>query len=157
MAYPNEIEMVDASGSHKRTTPEADKTTQKKSKGATTAITLFIDSIQYEFWYGFPTLEILAYEAGMPPLITKALIHALVAQGYNAKKADELTKAWISIPRVRRKLWPTSRLDVIEGEHFNFTQIPFDIEVNMNTQLALDYHILLHFEKPIEPLNQKQV
>jgi len=26
----------------------------------------------------------------------------------------------------------------------------------MNIQLALDYHILLHFEKPTDPINQKQ-
>jgi len=101
MAYTNEIKMVDASSSHKRTTLEAIKATQKKSKGAITTMTLLTNSIQYEFWYGFSTLETLAYEADMPPLSTKAYVLELVTQRYNAKKAVELTKAQISFPRVQ--------------------------------------------------------
>jgi len=62
----------------------------------------------------------------------------------------------MSFSNIYQKLWPTSRPKSIKRQHFNLTQIPFDVEVNINIQLALDYQILLHFEKPIEPLNTKQ-
>ena len=42
-------------------------------------------------------------------------------------------------------------------QHVNITQLPFDIEVNPKTNLSLDYHILLHFEKPTTPFSQDQI
>ena len=36
-------------------------------------------------------------------------------------------------------------------------QLSFDIEVNPKSYLSLDYHILLHFEKPINPFSQDQI
>jgi len=101
-------------------------------------------------------METLAYEAGMPPISTRAFVPKLVAQGYNAKEATKLTKARVSFPHVQQKLWPTSRPDGIVGQHYNLTQIPFDVQVNMHTHLALNYHILLHFKKYVESITQQQ-
>lgn len=56
-----------------------------------------------------------------------------------------------------QKLWPMTRPDGIEGQHVNITQLPFDIEVHPKTNLSLDYHILLHFEKPAKPFSQDQI
>lgn len=63
----------------------------------------------------------------------------------------------MSFPRVQQKFWPTTRPDGIEGQYINITQLPFDIEVNPKTSLSLDYHILLHFEKPTIPFSQDQI
>jgi hypothetical protein len=110
-----------------------------------------------EFWYGYPTMETIAYEAGIPPLSTDTQIEELIATGYVASEAAELCSAKISFPRVQQKLWPTSRPDGIEGQHINITQLPFDIEVNPKTNLSMDYRILLHFEKPTTPFSQDQI
>lgn len=110
-----------------------------------------------EFWYGYPIMETFAYEAGIPPLHITTPVEELIAMGYVANEARELRTARISFPRVRQKLWPTSRPDSVEGQHVNITQLPFDIEVNPMTNLSLDYHILLHFEKPATPFSQDQI
>ena len=110
-----------------------------------------------EFWYGYPIMETIAYEAGIPPIPISTPLEELIATGYVASEAAELCSATISFPRVQQKLWPTTRPDGIEGQHINITQLPFDIEVNPKTNLSLDYHILLHFEKPNTPFSHDQV
>jgi len=156
MIYPDKIKMEEASGSYKRTTLEDDQSTQKKSKGAIMTMTLLQQPILPEFWYGFSNMETLAYEVGMPPIINKATKDELIAHGYNSQEATELTKARMSFPQVPQKLWQTMQPDNIVGQHFNLIQIPFDVEVNMHIQLAFDYYILLHFEKPTKSIDQKQ-
>ena len=110
-----------------------------------------------EFWYGYPTMETIAYEAGIPPISVTTPLEELIASGYIASEAAELRSATMSFSRVPQKLWPTTRSDGIKGQHINITQLPFDIEVNPKTNLSLDYHILLHFEKPTTPITQDQV
>ena len=100
-------------------------------------------------------METIAYKVGIPPILTS--IDEIIASGYNASEASKLGSAKMSFPRVQQKLWPTSRPDGIEGQHINITQLPFDIEVNPKTNLSLDYHILLHFEKPTTPFSQDQI
>ena len=102
-------------------------------------------------------METIAYEAGIPPIPISTPLEELIATGCVASEAAELCSANISFPRVQQKLWPTTRSDGIEGQHINITQLPFDIEVNPKTNLLLDYHILLHFEKPTTPFSQDQV
>jgi len=80
MSYPNEIEMMDANNSHKCTTPDTAMNMQKKSKCIVTTMIVPIEKITYEFWYGFPTLEILAYEAGMLPISTRATVPELITR-----------------------------------------------------------------------------
>ena len=109
-----------------------------------------------EFWYGYPIMEIIGYEAGIPPISITTPIDELIASGYIASKAAELCSTSMSFPRVQQKLWPTTHPDGIEGQQVNITQLPFDIEVNPKTNLSMDYHILLHFEKPTTPYSQDQ-
>ena len=109
------------------------------------------------FWYGYPIMETIAYEAGIPPIPRSTPLEELIATGYVACEAAELCSASISFPRVQQNFWPTTRPDGIEGQHINITQLPFDIEVNPKTNLSLDYHILLHFKKPTTPFSQDQV
>ena len=141
----------------KRTSPNPIKASHKKSKSIGTTVSLYRDPSQMEFWYGFPIMETIAYEAGIPPFSTTTPTEELIASGYVASEAVELRSAIMSFPRVQQKLWPTTRPDGIEGQHINITQLPFDIEVNPKTSLSLDYHILLHFEKPTTPFSQDQV
>lgn len=47
-------------------------------------------------------------------------------------------------------LYPKEREDGIIGQHYNLTQIPFEIPVNPTTRLALDFHVEIHFEVNIE-------
>lgn len=93
-------------------------------------------------------METLAYEAGIPPRSSTKSLEELLKAGFIESEARDLLNGRMSFPRVTQKLWPTVRPDHIEGQHFNITQLPFDIEVNSSTNLSLDYHILLQFEKP---------
>lgn len=153
----NEVVMEEVTPPSKRASPNTSKASHKKSKSIGTTISLYRDPSQMEFWYGYPTMETIAYEAGIPLITTTTPIEELIALGYVASEAAELRSASMSFPRVQQKLWPTTRPDGIEGQHINITQLPFDIEVNPKTNLSLDYHILLHFEKPTTPFSQDQI
>ena len=149
--------MEDVSPINKRASPNSSKASHKKTKSNNATISLYRDPSLLEFWYEYPTMEIIAYEAGILPIAIVKPIEELVALGYVASEAAELHSATMSFPCVQQKLWPTTRPDGIEGQHVNITQLPFDIEVNPKTHLSLDYHILLHSEKPINPISQDQV
>ena len=118
---------------------------------------LLLRSIPMEFWYGYPIMETIAYEADIPPFSTTTTSEELIASKYVASEAVEFRSASMSFSRVQQKLWPTTRPNGIDGQHINITKLPFDIEINPKTNLSLDYHILLHFEKPNTPFSQDQV
>jgi hypothetical protein len=44
--------------------------------------------------------------------------------------------------------WPQERDDKVPGQHYHLIQIPYDIEIDQETGLALVYQIFLQFEKP---------
>ena len=127
-----EIVMEEVMPPSKRTSPNIPKVSHKKSKSHGTSISLYRDTSQMEFWYGYPVMETIAYEAGIPPFSITIPIDELIASGYVSSEAAELRSASMSFPRVQQKLWPTTRPDGIEGQHINITQLPFDIEVNPN-------------------------
>ena len=54
-----------------------------------------------EFWYGYPIIETIAYEAGIPPIPISTPLEELIATGYIASEALELCSACISFPRVQ--------------------------------------------------------
>ena len=153
----NEIVMEEVTPPSKRTSPNLSKASQKKSKSNSFIISLYRYPSQMEFWYGYPIMETIAYEAGIPPILISMPLEELIATGYIASEAAELCSACISFPRVQQNFWPTTRPDGIEGQHLNITQLPFDIEVNPKTNISLDYHLLLHFEKLNTPFSQDQV
>ena len=41
--------------------------------------------------------------------------------------------------------WPSKREDGIESQHFNLTQLPFDMEVNEDG-FSFDYEVSIHFD-----------
>ena len=50
-----------------------------------------------------------------------------------------------SFPYVPQKEWPSKREDEKEGQHYNLTQLPFDVEVDENG-FSFDYQVSIHFE-----------
>ena len=73
------------------------------------------------------------------------LINELIRKGMEIDEATECQKAIPSFLFVIQEEWPSKRVDGIEGQHFNLTQIPFDLKVDENG-IALDYQISISFE-----------
>jgi hypothetical protein len=97
-----------------------------------------------ELWYGFVIMEELACNAGHT---TQAQKSAQANIDFGIPPAEALELA-IAFPRVAQRAWPYARLDNILGQQFYIMQIPFDVQVDADTGLALTYQILVHFEKP---------
>ena len=72
-------------------------------------------------------------------------ISELIRKGMEIDEATECQQATPLFPFVIQEEWPSKRMDRIEGQHFNLTQIPFDIEVDKHG-FALDYQIAISFE-----------
>ena len=96
----NEIIMEDVTPPNKRTSPHSTKSSHKKTKSNSSIISLYRDPSQMEFWYGYPIMETIAYEAGIPPIPISTPLEELIATGYVASEAAELCSACISFPRV---------------------------------------------------------
>ena len=60
-------------------------------------------------------------------------------------ETKEMQSARLSFPYVPKKEWPSKRADGKEGQHYNITQLPFDIEVDENGY-SFDYQMSIHFE-----------
>jgi hypothetical protein len=82
-----------------RTSPNVSKPSHKKSKSVT--LFLYRDPSRMEFWYGYPTMETIAYEAGIPPISTNTEMEELITTGYVASEAAELCSAKMSFPHVQ--------------------------------------------------------
>ena len=147
---------VDTMATNKRSKPIGEKNTQKKSK-QDIAISLFRNPTQPEFWLGFQAMEQLAKEEGRAPISIDIPLTNLVAMGSLQEEARELQISYTSYPRVPQKLWPTSCADGIVGQHVNITQLSFDVEINQETRLTWDYHIILHFERSKTNFTQDQI
>ena len=65
--------------------------------------------------------------------------------GMDHVEAKETLNSTPSFPWVIQQEWPYKREDGVVGQHFNLTQIPFDVEVD-DQGFAYDYHIAIHFE-----------
>ena len=91
--HTNEIAMEKVTPPSKRTSQNTSKSSHKKSKSNATMISLYRDPSQMEFWYGYPVMEIIAYEAGITPFSVTTPIDELIASGYVASEAAELRSA----------------------------------------------------------------
>ena len=69
----------------------------------------------------------------------------LIKKNINFDEAKEMQKAKPSFPYVPQMEWPSKREDGIEGQHFNLTQLPFDMEVDENG-FSFDYQVAINFE-----------
>jgi hypothetical protein len=109
------------------------------------------------FWYGFDVMEKLAIEEGAPESFVPTPTHTLMKNGFSDKEAKELQKAVFSYPHVAQTCFPKTRLDGIEGQHFNLTQLPFEIETDIDTGLSHDYHVAIYFQKPIQQSTHEEI
>jgi hypothetical protein len=100
------------------------------------------------YWMGFSYMEQLAVEAGIPECTSDGSVDDLVAKGYIRVEAEEMETAIVAFPRIAQKLYPSKRSDKVLGQHYNITQLPFEVETHPATGLSLDFHVTIYFEQP---------
>ncbi len=109
------------------------------------------------FWLGFDMMERLAIDEGAPHCFTPTSTHNLIKSGFSEKEAKEYLNSVHSYPRVNQSCYPLHRPDGIAGQHFNITQLPFEIEVDPDTSLSQDYQVAIYFEKPIHQHTHEEI
>jgi hypothetical protein len=103
-------------------------------------------------------METIAVARGSPDLYSDPYSASkLIGDGYKPEEALEMQTVITSYPHVLQVEWPTTRTDDIPGQHFNLTQLPFDIEVNSTTGFSLDYHIAIYFEQPKSLFSHEEI
>ena len=137
MGMVDENEII--SSSQKRPTMAQVTISQKKAKGK-----LVVEPKHPPFWLGFQAMNWTNRSMDYP-IDKMELISELIRKGMEIDEATKWQQATPSFPFVIQEEWPFKRGDGIEGQHFNLTQIPFDVEVDENG-FALDYQIAISFE-----------
>ena len=101
-------------------------------------------SLTTKFWLGFQTLNTIAKNNGSSkvPLIS---IEDLVKRGLTQKESAETFEALPSFSFVFQKEWPSVRPDGVRGNHFNITQLPSEVDVDVDG-FCLDYQVSIHFK-----------
>ena len=125
--------------SQKRPTMAQVTISQKKAKGK-----MVVEPKRPPFWLGFQAMN-WTNRSKDYPIDKMELISELIRKGMEIDEATKCQQATPSFPFVIQEQWPSIRGDGIEGQHFNLTQIPFDVEVDENG-FALDYQIAIAFE-----------
>ena len=112
---------------------------QKKAKNK-----LITKSKRPPFWLGFQAMN---WTNRTKDYLDDSmeLISELIRKRMEIDEATECQQATPSFLFVIQEKWPSKREDEIEGQHFNLTQIPFDVEVDEHG-FALDYQIAISFE-----------
>ena len=138
-----EMGMVDEneinSSSQKHPTMAQVTISQKKANSK-----LVVEPKRPPFWLGFQAMN-WTNRSKDYPVDKMELISELIRKGMEIDEATECQQVTPSFPFVIQEKWPSKRGDGIEGQHFNLTQIPFDVEVDENG-FALDYQIAISFE-----------
>ena len=137
MGMVDENEII--SSSQKRPTMAQVTISQKKAKGK-----MVVEPKRPPFWLGFQAMN-WTNRSKDYPIDRTELISELIRKGMEIDEATECQQATPVFPFVIQEEWPSIRDDGIEGQHFNLTQIPFDVEVDENG-FALDYQIAIAFE-----------
>jgi hypothetical protein len=106
-----------------------------------------LEETERKLWFGFSYMEQFALEIGIPECMDDGPIEDLVSKGYIKTEAEELEQAIVSFPRVSQKLYPSIKQEKVLGQHYNLTQIPFEVATNLDTWLSLDFHITIYFEQ----------
>ena len=130
---------VDNGMLQKRQTMAQVTMSQKKAKGKL----LFETKFPF-FWLGFQVM-IWTNKKKDYPIDNMELISDLIRKGMEIDEAIECQQENPSFPIVIQEEWPSKRVDGKEGQHFNLTQIPFDVEVDAHG-FSLNYHIAIAFE-----------
>lgn len=135
------------SGGSKTTSAEKkNKLTPKGSSSST-----------HRFWLGFEMMERLAIEEGAPLSFTPTPTHTLIKNGFSEKEAKEFVKAVHSYPHVEQSCFPLCRPDGILGQHYNLTQLSFEVETDPDTGLSQDFHVAIFFQKPIRQYSHEEI
>ena len=124
--------------SQKRTSSAQVLSSQKKVKGK---------EIQFQrppFWLGFHALNLLAKEKDAP-MEPSHSVSQLVRMGVSNEEALDWVQSEPAFPYVLQEEWPSKRTDGKEGNHYNLTQLPHELEVD-EFGFALDYHVAIFFE-----------
>ena len=109
----------------------------------------------HSYWLGFKAMEKLAIE-GEHILEPTPTPHN-VKKGRSDKEAAELLTAVFSYPHTTQTLFPLVCPDGIDGQHFNITQIPLEIETDPDTGLSYDYQITIYFQKLIKQYTHEEI
>ena len=125
--------------SQKRTTFAIVTTTQKKAKSKKV-----LGSKHSSLWFGFHALNHTNKQKEQP-IESGVTTRELMKRKINFDEAKEMQNARPSFPYVPQREWPSKREDGKEGQHYNLTQLPFDVEVDENG-FSFDYQVSIHFE-----------
>lgn len=113
--------------------------TQKKAKSKKN-----LGAKGLSLWLGFQALNHIYKQKDLPLECIDSTLEMMKID-IDFDEAKEMQKAKPSFPYVPQKEWPSKRDDGIEGQHFNLTQLPFDMEVDENG-FSFDYQIAVNFE-----------
>ena len=125
--------------SQKRTTSAQLTITQKKAKNKKN-----LGSKHASLWIGFQALNLLNKQKNLP-IEKEESTRELLKRRIDFDEAKEIHSARPSFPYVPQIEWPSKREDEKEGQHYNLTQLPFDVEVDENG-FSFDYQVSIHFE-----------
>jgi hypothetical protein len=109
------------------------------------------------YWMGFSYMEQLIVEDGILECTSDESVDDLVAKGYIRAEAEEMESAIVAFPRTTQKLYPSKRSDKVLGQHYNITQLPFEVETHPDTGLSLDFHVTIYFEQPKTPFEHDEI
>ena len=87
------------------------------------------------FWLGIKIMETLAIEEGVSMSLLIP-IHNLIRNGFSEGETKEFVKSVLSYLHVGQYCFPLCRPDGITSQHFNITQLPFEIETDLDTNLS---------------------
>ena len=132
-------ENVIVNSSQKRTTSTTVATLQKKAKNKKDQ-----NSKYSSLWLGFQALNLLNKQKELPMESVEST-KELLKRKIDFDEAKEMQNARASFPYVPQREWPSKREDEKEGQHYNLTQLPFDVEVDENG-FSFDYQVSIHFE-----------
>ena len=98
-------------------------------------------------WFKFAAIEELAKDVGIMPIDKVELVDEFVMLGFLESKAHKMESTTNSFLHAKQKLWPYVWLDKIPSQQFHLTQLPFDIEIDAQMDLAMIYNIFFYFLK----------
>ena len=125
--------------SQKRTTSALATSSQKKAKNKKDLKTKYSS-----LWLGFQALNLIHKEREVP-IENIESTRELMKRKIDFDEAKEMQHCRPSFPYVPQREWPSKREDGKEGQHYNLTQLPFDIEVDEDG-FSFDYQVAIHFE-----------
>ena len=149
--YDSDSMEVDTPTQKRVTNKDATTNTTNGRKSKSVATVSVMDMRLPRYWLGFSYMEAMeqiAIDRNLSKCTNNEPLEDLMAKGYIKTEAKELLQATIVFPRVPHILYPLVREDKVLGQHFNLTQIPFEVETHLDIGLSFYFHVTIFFEKP---------